>query len=206
VYFGALTAPRGFAWAVPVTRETGQYVRLGVMCGGRAGEHFQQFLARVGPSWGVDTSAAPRPRRRLLQLSAIRRTYGDRVLAIGDAAGLVKPTTGGGIYYSIVSAIIAVDVLTEALRQDDLGPAALASYEARWRKRLMPEFRAQLALRMLAQRLSDTEIDQLFDLARTDGLMPLVRQTARLNRHRDLVAAMFKHSATRRILFRRMVS
>src|ERR1043166_116753 len=46
VYLGALTAPRGFAWAVPVTRETGQYVRLGVMCGGLAGEHFQQFLAR----------------------------------------------------------------------------------------------------------------------------------------------------------------
>jgi geranylgeranyl reductase family protein len=206
VYFGAATAPRGFAWAVPVARPSGPHVRVGLMCARNAGEHFQRFLARVGPSWGVETSGAPRPRRRLLPLSAIRRTYNDRVLAVGDAAGLVKPTTGGGIYYSLLSAAIAADVLSDALRRDDLRRSSLAPYERRWRQRLMPEFRAQLALRMLAQRLSDAAIDDLFDLARTDGLMPLVRQTARFNRHRDLVAAMFKHTAARRILFRRLIS
>ena len=205
VYFGAATAPRGFAWAVPVLRASGPHVRIGLMCARNAGEYFRQFLARVGPAWGVDVATAPRPRRRLLPLSAIRRTYSDRVLAIGDAAGLVKPTTGGGIYYSLVSAALAADVLGEALRLDDLSRASLARYETQWRKRLMPELRAQLALRMLAQRLSDTEIDDLFDLARNDGLMPLVRQTARFNRHRDLVAAMFRHTAARRILFRRLI-
>jgi digeranylgeranylglycerophospholipid reductase len=204
VYFGESIAPHGFAWTVPVSRPSGLYVRIGLMCARDAGEHFHRFLQKVGPSWGVEITDA-RPRRRLLPLSAIRRTFGDRVVAIGDAAGLVKPTTGGGIYYSIISASIAVQVLGDALRSDDLRAAALAPYETRWRKRLMPEFRAQLALRMLAQRLSDHEIDELFDLARTDGIMPLVRQTARFNRHRDLVAALFRHAAARRILFRRLI-
>ena len=48
-------------------------------------------------------------------------------------------------------------------------------------------------------------IDTFFDLARTDGLMPLVRATARFNRHRELVAALFRHRDARRILFRRFV-
>jgi hypothetical protein len=57
-----------------------------------------------------------------------------------------------------------------------------------------------------AQRLSDAEIDSLFELARTDGIMPLVRATARFNRHRDLVQALFRHREARRILFRRFVA
>jgi digeranylgeranylglycerophospholipid reductase len=205
IYFGSETAPRGFAWAVPVARAAGPYVRVGLMAHGDATAHFHRFLARIAASWGIAVSAVPLPRRRLLPLSAIRRTYGDRVLAIGDAAGIVKPTTGGGIYYSVITAMIAADMLTERLRDDRLDAASLAPYEECWRKRLMPELQSQLALRMVAQRLSDAEIDDLFDLARTDGIMPIVRRTARFNRHRDLIAALFRHAPARRILFRRFV-
>ena len=61
------------------------------------------------------------PRYKLLPLAPIRRTFSDRVLAVGDAAGLVKATTGGGIYYSVVSARAAAETLAPALRQDTLG-------------------------------------------------------------------------------------
>jgi hypothetical protein len=57
-------------------------------------------------------------------------------------------------------------------------------------------------LRTIAQRLSDAEIDRLFDLARTDGLMPIVRRTARFNRHRDFIMALLKHPPARRVLIR----
>ena len=35
-----------------------------------------------------------------------------------------------------------------------------------------------MSLRRIANRLSDEDIDALFELARTDGIMPLVRNTA----------------------------
>ena len=71
--------------------------------------------ATAGCSSASATAGASRdrelpPRLKILPLGAIERTYADRLLAIGDAAGLVKPTTGGGIHYSIVSASIAADV------------------------------------------------------------------------------------------------
>ena len=71
------------------------------------------------------------PRRRMLPLASVKRTYADRVLAVGDAAGLVKPTTGGGIYYSVVSGEIAADVLGTQLAANDLSAAALREYERR---------------------------------------------------------------------------
>jgi digeranylgeranylglycerophospholipid reductase len=204
LYFGTETAPRGFAWAVPVARATGHCVRIGLMCEGDPARPFGNALARIGSRWGVSADSMQMPRRRFLPLAPIERTYADRVLAVGDAAGLVKPTTGGGIYYSIVSARIAADVLADALRRDRLDAATLSRYQTTWRRRLMPEFRAQLAMRMLAQRLSDREIEALFELAQTDGIMPIVRRTAQFNRHRNLIVALFKHPPARQIFFRRL--
>jgi flavin-dependent dehydrogenase len=175
------------------------------MCQGDPGQYFDSFLDRVGPRWGVKTNGNILPRQRILPLSPIRKTFADRLLVVGDAAGLVKPTTGGGIYYSLVSASIAAEVLTDALRRDRLGEPVLGEYERRWRERLAEEFQAQLTLRLLAQRLSDAEIEELFELANTDGLIPLVRKTAKFNQHRDVIVALVKYPATRRILFKRLL-
>lgn len=206
VYFGRDWAPGGFAWTVPVTRPTGAFVRVGLMCQGDATVFFRQFVNRVAASWGIPIQLVGEPRRRLLPLSTLSRTFASRMLVVGDAAGLVKPTTGGGIYYSLVSATLAAETLIAALRSDRLDTDGLAVYQQRWRQRLGPEFQTQLALRMLAQRMSDAEIDSLFDLALTDGVMPIVRRTAQFNRHRDLIVALFKHAPARRVLFRRLLN
>ncbi len=206
VFFGSQTAPAGFAWAVPVSRGEQWHVRVGLMCDGDAGFYFARLLERVREAFGLRDIESVSPRRRLLPLGTIRRTYTDRVVAVGDAAGLVKPTTGGGIYYSLLSAELAAESLHAGLSEGDVSAAALSRYEVAWRERLNAEFRSQLALRMLAQRLSDSEVDGLFNLAQTDGIMPLVYRTAQFNRHRDLIAALFKHPEARKLLFRRLLS
>lgn len=206
MHFGSEIAPKGFAWAVPVKRSCGSFVRIGVMADGDAGEYFARMLARVRERWSVAVPDALSPRRRMLPLGGVRRSYSDRVLAVGDAAGLVKPTTGGGIYYSVVSGEIAAEVLHVALAGNDLSAAALREYERRWKTRFQPEFNAQLALRFVAHRMRDTDIDALFDLAQTDGILALVRKTARFNQHRDFILALLRHQPARRALFGRLAS
>jgi len=205
VHFGQAVAPRGFAWAVPVRRGTSSFARIGLMCDRNAGRHFKHFVERIGPELGMDLETGlPEPRQKVLPLAPIPRTYANRLLAVGDAAGLVKATTGGGIYYSVLSAGLAAEILTDALRTDTLDEMHLSRYQRAWQKRLGQELDAQLSLRLLADRLSDEEIDALFELARTDGIMPIVRRTARFNRHRDLILSLFKHPPVRRILFARL--
>lgn len=202
VHFGADVAPGGFAWAVPVQRPDRNCVRVGVMCDGDSSRYFKQTLHRIAPRWGVRVGDGCTPRQKVLPLAPIKRTYSDRVLVLGDAAGLVKPTTGGGIYYSLLSGQLAAQTLKSRLSDDQLHSEALSQYEAAWRKRLGSELRWQLVLRRIARRLSDDDIDRLFELARTDGLMPLVRRTARFNRHREFIVALLKHPPARRVLFR----
>lgn len=206
IHFGSEIAPKGFAWAVPVRRATGSFVRIGVMAEGDAGAYFSRMLERVRERWSVAVPDTLSPRRRMLPLASVKRTYADRVLAVGDAAGLVKPTTGGGIYYSVVSGEIAAEVLGGRLTAKELSASALREYEQRWRSRFQSEFTAQLALRFVAQRMRDTDIDALFTLATTDGILPLVRETARFNRHRDFILALLRHQPARRALFGRLAS
>jgi geranylgeranyl reductase family protein len=206
IHFGSEIAPKGFAWAVPVRRSYGSFVRIGVMAEGDAGVYFSRMLERVRRRWSVAVPDALSPRRRMLPLASVKRSCADRVLAVGDAAGLVKPTTGGGIYYSVVSGEIAAEVLGGRLSAKDLSASALGEYEQRWRARFQSEFTAQSALRLVAQRMRDTDIDALFTLATTDGILPLVRQTARFNRHRDFILALLRHQPARRALFGRLAS
>jgi flavin-dependent dehydrogenase len=95
--------------------------------------------------------------------------------------------------------------LAELLPRDGLNGESLAIYERRWRKRLGSELRWQLLLRRMAHRLRDEDIDALFELARTDGIMPLVRRTAAFNHHREFITALFKHPPARRLLLRAVV-
>jgi geranylgeranyl reductase family protein len=206
VHLGSRVAPSGFGWAVPVTRGDRSFVRVGVMCDEDPRRHFEHLLEHVTPRWGVRRPFDVRPRQKVLPLRSIGRTYADRVVVVGDAAGLVKPTTGGGIYYSLHSAAFAAAALTAALERDQLSGDGLSAYETNWRARFGPEMRTQLILRRIAQRLNDEDIDGLFELARTDGIMPLIRRTAAFNHHREFIVALLKHPPARRLLFKTFVA
>jgi flavin-dependent dehydrogenase len=201
IHTGFEVAPKGFAWVVPVQRPRGRNARIGLMCDGNAGAYFERLLPRLG-RLAVEVQPDARPRQGILPLALIRKTYGDRFLVAGDAGGFVKPTTGGGIYYGMISADIAAQVLNEALRRDRLGKSELSRYQDLWQRRLLEEIEAQLTLRLLMQRLTDDELENIFDLWATDGLMPLIRKTVSFNHHRKLVGAMTRYPAMRKILFR----
>jgi digeranylgeranylglycerophospholipid reductase len=200
VHLGREVAPSGFAWLVPFTRAGKPFNRVGLMCDTRAAPRFRAFAGRVRDRFGVPEDGWPEPRLKILPLGPVSRTYGTRVLAVGDAAGLVKPTTGGGIYYGLISGRFAAGTLDGALREDDLSDTRLRAYESEWRGRLGAEIRTGLAFRTLVARMNDRSIDALIELARIDGLIPLLRQTADFNWHRRSALALLRHAQFRRIL------
>lgn len=202
VRFGRDVAPSGFAWLVPFRRGNSAYARIGLMAETRGRDRFETFLASLSGRLGVDRDTVPAPRLKMLPLGPVARTYADRVVAVGDAAGLVKPTTGGGIYYGLLSGSIAADVLGDALRRDRLGGSGLRRYETLWRRRLGQEIRVGLAFRRIAARLSDESIDSLIDLARVNGVVPLLQDTASFNWHRKAAIALLGHPSFRRIVFK----
>ena len=60
-------------------------------------------------------------------------TFGERVVLVGEAAGLVNPVTGEGIDYALESGKLAADHLRAMCAADDFSISRLRAYDAQLR-------------------------------------------------------------------------
>ncbi len=166
VYFGRETAPGFFAWLIPLSSGV---VRVGLLTRHDPRFYLEKFLlslqaaGRVVPT-GTEAGFATVP------LKPTNRTYGERFIIVGDAAGQVKPTTCGGIYYSLLCAETAVDTLEQAVAENDFSVRSLSNYERMWHKKLKKELGIDYYARKFFERLSDHQIDRLFEVIRTNRI------------------------------------
>src|SRR5262249_57077853 len=123
-------------------------IKVGVITRGHAAAHQDRFLARSDIATRL-TETPGRAITRLLPLSPTPVSHADRVLAVGDAGGFTQPTTGGGIFYSVLTAALAADTLVEAAAAERFDATFLAQYARRWQSRLRPELRVSNLLRRL---------------------------------------------------------
>ena len=204
LHVGQRTAPEGFAWLVPVLRDGQPRLKVGLMARGDAADHLGRFLAR--PDVGERLTAEPGPYvRRLLPLGPAGKTHGHRVLVVGDAAGLTKPTTGGGIFYALLSALLAVETLSDALRRDQLGEARLRDYERLWRARLDSTLRVSSYVRRLFAKLTDAELDAVLRVMLADDLQDVIRRTARFNWHGGMIRSILRQGGIKSVLMQTLL-
>lgn len=102
--------PGGYGWVFP----KGDHANLGVGGWGSEGPRLRDHLARLARMHGVDTGELRDlrghrlPMRRLGAMPA-----SGRVLLVGDAAGLVDPLSGDGMYEAFVSGKLAAEAILD---------------------------------------------------------------------------------------------
>jgi digeranylgeranylglycerophospholipid reductase len=165
VYFGDV-APGFFSWLVPTTPGRG---RVGLLTRREAGQHLKKWLEQLAAR-GKIASADVKISYGAIPLQPPEYTYSERIIAVGDAAGQVKPTSGGGIYYGLLGAEIAVETLGKVLDENDLSRKRLAKYQRAWRKRLGGEIRTGYWARRIFEKMSNRQIDRLFRIIKAGGI------------------------------------
>lgn len=106
---------------------------------------------------------------------------GDRVLLVGDAAGLVSPLTAGGIHTALESGRAAAVAIVAALTRETDG-AVLATIE-------VPQFRTK---RLLRKGFDLFQSDWLFDLLLTTGALGIAARLVYFHRRGLLSPAAWK--------------
>jgi len=201
LYFGRDVAPDGFLWSVPIMRGCRPGLKLGVLARGDAGTCLMRFLER--PEISARRRSTPgRMIRRLLPLEPAPQTAADRVLLVGDAGGFTKPTTGGGIYYSLLTASLAADTMIEGFQAGHLDAEFLSRYEARWAAELGADLRVSTWLRQFVARCRDVEMDELVRALASDSVQAVIERTARFNRHRDVILALVREPGIASLLLK----
>jgi flavin-dependent dehydrogenase len=134
----------------------------------------------------------PQMTRRVIPLGSIKKSYGRRLLAIGDAAGQVKPTTGGGIYYGLLCSSIAAEVTRTAFARGNFDEEQFRIYESQWKRKIGLELTVGLSARKLLSKCSDRQIDALIELGQRERVLELIKKYADFDWHKRLILALAK--------------
>lgn len=170
VHLGRRVAPNFFAWAVPSLPGHAR-VGLGTDDGKRARALLERWLEERFPGRGVvERNAGEIP------IGPAEKTVTDGVMLVGDAAGQAKPTSGGGIYTGVSCARIAGEVAAQAVQEGDVSARRLGEYERRWRARFEDELRFGMLAHRVLCRLTDDELDRLFEAADEPEVMRILSE------------------------------
>jgi digeranylgeranylglycerophospholipid reductase len=193
VYFSQEIAPGGFAWLVPTSPNTAY---IGLLATSQAKLHLQMFLNNLFYR-GKLTSREATIGQKAVPLGTLARSYGDRMLVVGDAAGHVKPTTGGGIYFGHLGAKIATGVLNEALGSDNLTAEQLSRYQKQWKAKMSKELSRGYRVRWAYTKLSDRQIEGIFNALDFTGMAEVLLNSSdfSFDWHSKLIMAVLKRSS-----------
>ena len=105
-----LGAPAGgYGWLFP----KGDHANLGVGGWASEGPHLRDHLARLAAPTAIDPDVLTDVRGHRLPMRRVGATSRpqDNVLLVGDAAGLVDPLSGDGMYEAFTSARLAAEAI-----------------------------------------------------------------------------------------------
>jgi digeranylgeranylglycerophospholipid reductase len=156
LYFGSERAPGFFAWSIP----TGDHsARVGLATTkGNVRTLLDRLVGELWPTARIDTTKSG----SVLVSGPVDRCWSPGFMVVGDAAGQVKQTTGGGIVIGGYCGLLAGSAAASAVRTPERSDEFLGSYDHQWREKFGGDLRSMGIGRRLFFGLSDSTLDKLF--------------------------------------------
>jgi len=178
MYTGSGFSPGFFAWAIP----SGETTRIGTwskpeMMRGESCEHLLDRL-RSEPLWSERFSECREIGRFCgpIPSGLVKRPMIGRVVLFGDAAGLCKPTTGGGIGPGFRQVEMLVPNLLECLNRDDFSDAAVKEVISLLTPLRREQNRARALREAFLTEMTDEELDSVFAVWSRPEVTELINQ------------------------------
>jgi len=207
MYTGSEIAPGFFAWAIP----SGDTTRIGAwskaeLLGGRSPEqllntlmHESQWSHRFSACREVGRFCGPVPS------GLVKHPLKGRVMLFGDAAGLCKPTTGGGIGPGFMHVETTVPDLLKRVR----GEITQSKFETIVTENHKPIRKEQLRARALRDafltQMNDQELDEVFSVWSKPEVTELINEVGEIENPIPLGMQMLREVPEFRSLAKRAI-
>jgi geranylgeranyl reductase family protein len=158
--------PGGYGWVFP----KGDHVNVGVGGWEREAPTLREKLARLCVEHGIDPEAVTDVRGYRLPMRRPSATLArGRAALVGDAAGLVEPLTGDGIYEAFLSSKLVAEAALAVLQGAEVG---LEPYAAALQRTLAPLVSAGWGAKVALDRFPRLA----FSVARLRPMWPVVER------------------------------
>ena len=177
MYMGTRFAPGGYGWIIPKgsgSANVGIGIRTSYSKRNDGRGYLDFFINRCPLSTSKLQGGKPGPMiADVLPVDGpLRTTCVGQVMAVGDAAGMVMPTNGGGIATAMITGQIAGRISADHLQKG----LPISDYQSRWTDVMGKEMRVSTRLRRLADHFmgNDFIFDILLHLLRTKGIKDVI--------------------------------
>ncbi len=152
IYFDKNKIGDGFFWKIP----RGASTEFGAFGKGVNFRYLEEFFGeKFEKKYGG-----------MIPIGHVRKTYFPRVLLAGDAAGLTKPWSGGGVIFGMESAKAAARTIDKAFRSNDFSESMLSNYEVMWKEKLERAISFGLFSRNMLKMMGNFHIEMAVKIAK----------------------------------------
>ena len=186
IYLGNDIAPGFFAWQVPYT--SGSLIGL-ASTDGNTYQHLNDLLdsKNMGNKVvGLLSGSIP--------IGLITPMVDDGLLLVGDAAGQVKPLSGGGIYTGLKAAEFCGKTIIESLEAENTSKDFLMRYQDRFMYDIGKEIKRGLKIRKVFKGMSDGDLDRFIDSLQKEKVKNIIEEKGDIDHPSNLVKPIVKAS------------
>jgi len=139
LWFKSNLSKEFFGWVVPLNEN---FARVGIASSSNIFSAYKKFLVERLDGFKKPDAGGKIP------IGLIKKSFGERILLVGDAACQVKPFSGGGITYSLIASTILKNAVLKALEVENFSEEFFKkNYEVEWKKFLAQPIKKGLMLR-----------------------------------------------------------
>ena len=166
MYTGRGIAPGFFSWAIPTGESTrlGTWTKAQLMDGISSEEYMNRLLeddnlnSRFANCLEVARFCGPVPS------GIVRKPMDERVALFGDAAGICKPTTGGGIGPGFEQIKLLVPLISKSIRENDLGKSSMKRIGHKLGEMRRSQRKKRALRDAFLTEMDDTELERIFSV------------------------------------------
>lgn len=194
MYTGHSISPGFFSWAIPSgeTTRIGTWAKAGMMSGASSEDFLNRLLSnsdlnnRFTNCSEVGRYCGPVPS------GMVKLPLKERVALFGDAAGICKPTTGGGIGPGFSQVDILVPMLSKAITNNQLSQSSMDKIASALNE-MRRDQRKKRALRdAFLTEMDDDELEQIFSVWKRPEVTNLINEVGDIENPIPLGIRMLK--------------
>ena len=194
MYTGSDISPGFFAWVIP----SGDTARVGVWSqtkyiGERSCEELLNELMN-NSKWSFKFKDCKEVGRFVGSVPSgiLKNTTSTRVALFGDAAGICKPTTGGGIGPGFAHIDIIVDDFIDLIRKNKLDATSLSKIDKKIDKMRKSQSRARALRDAFLSHSTDKELEEIFKIWAKPDVIKMINEVGEIENPIPLGTKMLK--------------
>ena len=180
LFVGSELAPRFFGWGIPTGPGEGR-IGIATTLPNKPMPFFRDYFLKGAPSKLLGGAKIINLISGLIPFGIANPSYTDNVILTGDAAGMAKPTSGGGIYSGLISADAAFEVASIALDSGDLSSSNLSEYQNLISNRIGGELTKGSYHRKAFLSLSDDQLAEIISILGEPKVKKTIEKTGDLD-------------------------